>query len=153
MKMRNVVFSLILVVGLALTLIEGQAWGWGGVENPYDLQPKAKGTQYEGTLTIYFEWTDDPFINHMYFFVRLEHHKKLYFYSYDAGLVPHESQAELEAFHEFIEATFIQEICTTSSCPSFANGRVALRSLTESFYNLDFEPSYFIADIEIAVKK
>ena len=55
MKTRNVVFSLILVAGIALSLIQGQAWGWGGVENPYGVDPRAAGIRYSGPLTVYLE--------------------------------------------------------------------------------------------------
>jgi len=164
MKMRNVVFSLILVVGIALSLFLGQAWGWGGVTNPYGVDPTAAGTKYSGPLTIYFECVPlldkkgnvinpcSADVYHLYFFVRLNQGNNFYDYSYDAGVVPHENLAEINAFRDFIEKKLIPDICTISPCPSFANGRVALQSVTNNYYYFDLEPYYFIADIVIAVK-
>ncbi len=165
MKMRNMVFSLILVVGIALFLIQGQAWGFGGVENPFGINPKAAGIQYSGPLTIHFQCVPvldkkgnvinpcSPDVNHMYFFVRLIEGKNSYFYSYDAGVVPFDNQSMLDAFHTFIETKLIPDICSISPCPTFANGGVALKSVTNNFFDLDFPPGYFIADIVIAVKQ
>ena len=165
MKTRNVVFGLILLVGIVLSLFQGEAWGWGGVENPYGVDPRAAGIRYSGPLTVYLQCVPvldkkgnviNPCradVYHMYFFVRLTDGKNWYHYSYDVGEVPHENLAELDALHAFIETNLIPDICTTSPCPTFADGRVALKSVTNNFYYFDWPPYYFIADIVIAVKQ
>jgi hypothetical protein len=152
MKMRNVAFSLILVVGIAFSLIQGQAWGWGGVTDPYEVNPKAHGTQYSGPLSVYLEPVGNNSV-HMYFLVSLSHKKDSYFYSWDVGPVDYTQQSLLEAFHTFIETKLIPDICTVSPCPTFDDGRVALKSITDNFYYSWVPGTFFIADIVIAVKQ
>jgi len=165
MKMRNVAFSVILMVAIAFSLIQGEAWGWGGVENPYGVNPTAAGTQYSGPLTVYLQCVPildkkgsvinpcRPDVIHMYFFVRLSQGNNFYHYSYDAGVVSYDQQSLLDAFHTFIKMKLIPDICKISPCPTFENGGVALKSITNNVLGFDLEPYYFIADIVIAVKQ
>jgi hypothetical protein len=166
MKKKQGVMSLVVMSGIILLLIQGQALGFSGETNPYGIDPKATGTQYSGPLTVYLECVpildkkgdviaacDNDYI-HMYFFVRLSDNKKNpYFCSYDAGIVEWTQPALLDAFHKFIEIKFIPDICSTSPLPTFDNGRVALKSLTNQFPNTAILPYYFIADIVIAVQQ
>jgi hypothetical protein len=155
-----VVMSLITVL-----LVQSQLWGYGGVGNPFEISPNAAGTKYSGPLTIYFECVPildrkgnvinpcDPNVNHMYFFVRLNQGGNYYHYSYDAGVVPYDNASMLAAFRAFIETKLIPDVCTTSPCPTFENGGVALKQTSNVYYNLDFSPGYLIADIVIAVQQ
>jgi hypothetical protein len=166
MKKKERAFGLVLITGIIFLLVQGQAWGFADVPNPYGVDPKASGTQYSGPLTVYLECVPildkkgnvieacDPDSIHLYFFVRLTDSKKIpYFYSYDAGIVAWEHDSLLKAFHDFIEMKLIPNICSTSPLPTFENGRVGLKSFTNNFVNTVIPPYYLIADIVIAVQQ
>jgi hypothetical protein len=164
MKKSKVTLGLILMALMAAFLVQPQLWGYGGVENPFGINPNAPGTKYSGPLTIYFQCVPildrkgnvinpcNPNVNHMYFFVRLNQGSNYYHYSYDAGVVPYDNASMLAAFHEFIETKLIPDLGGASAWQTFDNGGVALKSVANGFYDLDFSPGYFIADIVIAVQ-
>lgn len=164
MKKSREVLSVVFVFLIAVFLLQSQAWGFAGVEDTFGVEPNAAGTKYSGPLTIYFECV--PFydgegelvnpcpadVNHMYFFARLNQGNSFYHCSYDAGVVPYDYNSMVDAFRTFIEEKFIPKVCTTSPCPTFGGGGVALKQVTRGFYDLNIIPGYFIANIVIAVQ-
>jgi hypothetical protein len=165
MNKKKRAFSVVVMAFIALFLAQSQAWSYGGVENPFGINPNAEGTKYSGTLTIHFQCVPildrkgnvinpcDPDVNHMYFFARFNQGLNYYYYSYDAGVVPYDNASMLAAFREFIEMTLVSEVCTTTPCPSFENGGVGLKSVSNGFSDTSVIPGYFIGDIVIAVKQ
>jgi hypothetical protein len=165
MNRGNRAFALTVVAIIAVFLLQSNLWGAAGQENPYELNPNASGTKYSGPLTVFFsEGTLDNIGNciegssYVYFFVRLNKGMRYYTYAYDAGNLCNGYEFWVPAFQTFIEETLIPDICTTDSslCPTFDNGRVALKSLTNNYERIyyDDEDNFmgcFIADIVIAV--
>jgi hypothetical protein len=152
MKKAKKLFIVISLAAIALFLATSQAWALGGEPNPYGVDKKAAGDKYSGTVTIYFEETEVNNVYNMYFFARMSFKKNWYHFSYVIEAVPYELLPMLNAFHEFIEETLIEEICQADLCPSFENGRVALKDVSDQFYSFDYAPAYFIGDIVIAVQ-
>jgi hypothetical protein len=160
--MKNIreTLSLVLMAVIAVFLLQAQVWGAAGEENQYELNPNAAGTKYSGPLTVYFECvlnentgqcSDE--VSHVYFFVRLNQGMRYNIYSYDAGELQNGYDYWVPAFHTFIEKRFIPDICT-ADCPTFADGRVALKSVTNNIpLQNGVDPSCFIADIVIAVQQ
>jgi hypothetical protein len=164
MSKKKAAYSVVVMALVTLFLAQPQVLGFGGVENPFGINPNAQGTKYSGPLTIHFQCVPildrkgkvvnpcDPSVNHMYLFARLNQGVNYYYYSYDAGVVPYDNASMLAAFHDFIEATLIPEVCTTTPCPSFENEGVALKSVANAFSDTSVSPGYFIGDIVIAIK-
>ena len=156
-------FGLTFVAIIAVFLMQSNLWGAAGQENPYELNPNASGTKYSGPLTVFF--SEGTFSgdcgegsSNVYFFVRLNQGMRYYTYAYDAGTLCNGYEFWVLAFQTFIEESLILDICTTSSCPTFDNGSVALKSLTNNYERIydDMEDNFmgcFIADIVIAVKE
>ena len=150
---KRIRMSLVLAIAvLALLFTASHVLGYAGVGDVYGVDSKAKGDEYSGTLAIYLEETSSKVFD-MYFIVRLSHKKNWYSFSSVVSGVGDTSQELREAFNEFIENTLIVEICPTEPRPSFDNGGVALKAITDQFFDTGYTPYYFIADIVIAVQQ
>ena len=163
MNKGNRAFALTVVAIIAVFLMQSNLWGAAGQENHYQTEPNASGTKYAGPLAAHFVFSHAGFDEYnvpidyygTYFFVRLSKGNSYYVYSYYAGVLQEGYEYWVPAFWEFIDDTLLQDprVCAAEPCPTFENGRAALKAVKDPVYNVGgSDPSFFIADIEIVVK-